>query len=413
MAKVVYSNVYQVIGTKKRFYYADLILDNGKRIRKSTKETNQAAAWKKLETFKKQAESDIPEERKETRFFSYAQEYLNLNAKPTAIWRIGKETYLKTLKECFGDIRLIDFTKKKIEEFKSERLRAPLKKITKKDTPIRTVSPGTINKELGVLKALLNHAVENEYLEKNPAESVKFFSEEAYKRTRFLTREEFGDLIGACKSPLKEFLIVLANTAMRPGEARKLKWLDYKFERDQAYLGLKLTKNGKQRIVYLNPVAKAAIDTLPKGQPCDYIFPGKGKSGAPYDFRRPFRNAATKAGLNRPGEEKVVPYHIRHYAISNLGRSGADLRLGMEFAGHSTLRAHERYRHFYDSDKIEAAKLLQHFVMPTNLFVTNPVTNAETDKTSIWGHSHNSLINEGDKNLGGTGFEPVTPTMSR
>jgi len=168
---------------------------------------------------------------------------------------------------------------------------------------------------------------------------------------------------------------------MRPGEARFLKWSDVTFRDDLASLILRKTKNGKQRVVMLNKAASQAIVSLKRIADSEYLFPGSGKSGKPFDFDRPFHRAVQKAVLNRPGVEPLVPYHLRHYAISMMGRSGADLRLGMDFAGHSTIKAHERYRHLYETDRMKAAERLQSFVMPTG-FVKDPVKNPLSEESS-------------------------------
>jgi site-specific recombinase XerD len=82
--------------------------------------------------------------------------------------------------------------------------------------------------------------------------------------------------------------------------------------------------------------------------PAGWIFPTRRKKLAKVGHRtrmdRPFKRAVRAAGLD---PETVTPHVMRHTAITNLVKSGADLPTIQKISGHRTLAMVLRYTHVH------------------------------------------------------------------
>ncbi len=88
--------------------------------------------------------------------------------------------------------------------------------------PGKPLSSSTVNRELGVLKCIVNRAVFNGLLEKNPIQRVRGFKE--ISRDRTLTQEEYRTLLSRCSSRLSAIVQLAYWTGMRRGEILGLRW---------------------------------------------------------------------------------------------------------------------------------------------------------------------------------------------
>jgi integrase len=118
------------------------------------------------------------------------------------------------------------------------------------------VAPGSIVKELNVLKHLLSLAVQWELIPVNPAHGVKPPRVPA-GRVRYLQPTELRSVLGACPEWVRPIILLAVTTGMRRGEILGLRWLDV--DQPGNRIMLPQTKNGDGRIVYLNSLAQQAI----------------------------------------------------------------------------------------------------------------------------------------------------------
>jgi integrase len=121
------------------------------------------------------------------------------------------------------------------------------------------VSPGSVVKELNVLKHLLGLAVEWELIPTNPARAVKSPRVPA-GRVRYLQPTELSTVLGLCPEWLRPLIVLAVSTGMRRGEILGLRWLDID-QRNNRIL-IPQTKNGHGRVVYLNSLAQQAISAM-------------------------------------------------------------------------------------------------------------------------------------------------------
>src|SRR5262249_5968696 len=149
-------------------------------------------------------------------------------------------------KEHLGRKRLREITYADIRAFRATRLKTPTQYNRQ-----RTIT--TVNRELSCLRRILNIAVRESWIHKNPfacGDSLISFAVER-KCERILTREEEMCLLSACDDPLRKhlrpILICALDTGMRQGEIFKLRWSDICFETRTVTIQAFNTKTMRER----------------------------------------------------------------------------------------------------------------------------------------------------------------------
>jgi integrase/recombinase XerD len=122
--------------------------------------------------------------------------------------------------------------------------------------------------------------------------------------------------------------------------------------RDQPYLVVR-GKGSKERLVPLNPTAKAAVaaylQVRPKFLPrslkaSQWLFPSSGATGhlTRQRFGQLLKEAAVAAGIP---PERVSPHVLRHAFATHLLDNGADLRALQKMLGHADIATTQIYTH--------------------------------------------------------------------
>lgn len=256
--------------------------------------------------------------------------------------------------EYFGNIDLQDITPAKIEDFKRD---------VKRDTGNKNA---TINRYLQALSKMLNIAVANDLIAKNPMWSVKKLKENNYK-TRVLSLEEekrlFEELergyevVGRNRIKktiypyihLKPLIVCALQTGMRRGEILNLKWSNIDFEYN--FIELLETKSGKSRKIPISSKLMKVLNDVKNNT--EYVFINS-YTGMPYnDIKRSFASLLNKAKI------KDFRFHdFRHTAATRMLEKGADIRTVQEILGHSSVSVTERYTHTNAKNKKSAIELL-------------------------------------------------------
>ncbi len=275
------------------------------------------------------------------RFEDFAHQYLNIYSKQhKKSWKT--DFYLlKDLERFFKGKYLYSITPKDIEQFKMERL--------KETVGSKNVSAATVNRQLDVLSAMLNKAVEWGNLQSSPMKSVRSLKVPP-GRLRFLEKEEIVKLLGNCTKNLKPIVVLALFTGMRRGEIFGLKWHDIDVKRN--IITLLDTKNGEKREVPMNEQVKTALIRVRKHPDTAYIFCNE--KGIPvHDVRKSYSTALRKSGITN------FRFHdLRHTFASQLVMSGVDLNTVRELLGHKDIAMTLRYSHLAASHKQRAVDLL-------------------------------------------------------
>jgi integrase len=240
------------------------------------------------------------------------------------------------LRPFFGTVKLAEVRRADVQKYVTQRS--------------GEVSPGSIVKELNVLKHLLALAVEWELIPANPAHGVKPPRVPA-GRVRYLQPTELRTVLEACPEWLRPIAGLAVATGMRRGEVLGLRWLDIDFKGGR--IMLPQTKNGDGRIVYLNTLAQQALAVVPQGKakPTDRVFDGEPMR--PENVSLAFLRACRSVNVSD------FRFHdLRHTAASWMRMKGADIHTVALILGHKDLRMAARYQHLSPAFLSDAVKLL-------------------------------------------------------
>ncbi|MCZ8076671.1 MAG: site-specific integrase [Paucibacter sp.] len=246
-----------------------------------------------------------------------------------------------------------------------------------RDRRLEEVSGATVNRELDVLSAVLNHARREWRIRvENPVRDVKrperanardrrFSSEEEAYLLAALTggeRQSDGTFSKGARNPWLLPLVQLAlETAMRRGELLSLLWENVDLNRQTAHLPE--TKNGDSRTVPLSTRAVAILKGLPRTATDDEAEHDEHRHGPVFEttalaLRKGFVRSVERAQQAyvedcrkarrkpRAGFLEDVHFHdTRHEAASRLADKLSNVLELSAVTGHRDLRMLKRYYH--------------------------------------------------------------------
>ena len=237
----------------------------------------------------------------------------------------------------------------------------------------REWSGGTRNRVKSSLSTVFREAMRAGKVTTNPVRLVRRFKE-SLGRVRFLSDEEEAAIRQAAVAPISgrtkrsaEYLekhghsslyqLDLAlHAGMRKSEQFTTTWDQVDLKRGFIYLNM--TKNGSDRFVQLNSVAREVLKRL-KAEHDRLELPADstlfhGERGEPIkDPKKWFSTALELAGV------KGVSWHVlRHTFASRLVMAGVDLRTVQELMGHKSIAMTARYAHLAPKHQLDALEML-------------------------------------------------------
>ena len=294
-----------------------------------------------------------------TTFYELCKQYWDLWGKHRRM--NGLSNMIEIWKKRFGNVPLKALTQQKVEKFLNDHMEE------------NGLTSATRNRHLTMLHAMFNKARQWELTTENPCDGIGRLRENG-ARSRFLDQKEIHVLLEVASDYFKPILITALHTGMRKGEILNLKWPDVNFK--NRIITVQESKSGKKRMLPMDDTLCETLKVLPARFQKGYVFPSPVKEGQPcYDFKRQFRNAVKKAGIDN------FRFHdLRHTFASYLVMSGVDLMTVKELLGHTTLTMTMRYSHLAPDHRMRAIKTLD-FAYRTDT-KTDTVENQESGQSS-------------------------------
>jgi integrase len=213
----------------------------------------------------------------------------------------------------------------------------------------KALAPATINRYSASLAAVITWSIKKRIAPKgyaHPCRSVERRAERNEK-TRFLTDDERGRLLQACRAsswPRLYLLVLMAlTTGARRGELLGLRWCDVDVQRAEAYVAT--TKNGEPRVLPLVPAVLAELERF-KAAPTALLFASARRREQAFTFEPAFHDALATAKIRG-----VTVHTLRHSCASMLAQSGATLLEIADLLGHRQLQVTKRYSHLCTKHK--------------------------------------------------------------
>ena len=216
------------------------------------------------------------------------------------------------------------------------------------------IGPTTIRQCYRLLHQILQSALEDELLGRNPAVGVKL-PRIASKPKEGLTAKELHALADEC-GPHRSLVIFLGTCGLRVNEALALRVEDFdldarivkvahswttdefgkKLRDENGELAPGTTKTGEQRDVPLDRNTIELIKPLLEGKSSrDWVFTGENGQALDYGF---FRRKYFKPATEKLGMKNVVIHSLRHTAGSLLASLGAPIPEVSKILGHSSAK---------------------------------------------------------------------------
>jgi integrase len=311
---------------------------NGEREHYSLETTDEVEAKKEVRRIVNEIELGIHRPRRKVIFDNLWERYKQEEwpeKRPTS--RERDKTSIKFLLVVFGGKAIIEETfRDEVREYRRKRLEGKLRidGLSKKDK----VSKATVNREIALLKRIINLAVyEWQLLRTNPLQNFSMLNEE--KRERYITAEEWQRLLSASSPELRDFLIVARFTGIRYGLRSHgilgLKWTD--IDLDNWEIKLRDSKNREGRIVYMNETVHKVLKRRKARATSEWVFPGrKGKRRCSFDTV--FKLAKRRACIN-----DLRIHDIRHAFGTDKKSQGVDLPSLAKLMGHKDIKTTMRY----------------------------------------------------------------------
>ncbi len=293
---------------------------NGRRHRKSTGSDDKglaqtlAAKWQQ-DSFMERHFGVIPDTPFREALFRYGQERQRENPKT---YKASAKYRLQKLLDKFGRLNLPDITHVILRDWADERL--------------AQVKPGTAQRDLSLLRAILNKAFQEGHLAVVPPfPRIK----KPQGRCRWLSMREERQLLCVAKPHLRPLIAFAIDTGGRRSELLNLDWRHVDLERGVVIFTK--TKSGEDRSVRLTDRAKKVLTDL-GSKDIGPVFTYRGKPMM--CIKTSFNKARTKAGL------VDFRFHdLRHTFASRLVQQGVPLYEVMHLTGHKSFSMVQRYAH--------------------------------------------------------------------
>jgi integrase len=213
----------------------------------------------------------------------------------------------------------------------------------------KALAGATLNRYASAIAAVLTWAIRRRLAPKgfdHPARRIEYRTERATK-TRFLSDEERGRLLAACKAskwPRLYLLVLMAlTTGARKGALMGLRWRDVDTGLRVIHVGR--SKNGDPQALPLVPAVVEELERFRAG-PDALVFPSRLNATKAMAFEERWREALQAADIRN------YRFHDnRHSCASYLAQHGATLLEIGDLLGHRQVSMTKRYSHLAASHR--------------------------------------------------------------
>ena len=198
-------------------------------------------------------------------------------------------------------------------------------------------SPSYVNQALRTLRRLLGKAVEWNVIAVAP--KIKLLKEQGREQT--IEPETEARLLAVAKQPMKDVLIIIQDTGMRPEEVFRIQIEKIDWARRVIFNPHGKTSASRRRV----PISQRMSNLLMlrcAGKQAGWLFPSsKASCGHLTTVAKQFREARREAGL----PESLVLYCARHTFGTAAYEATGNLATVMKVMGHTDVRTSMRYQH--------------------------------------------------------------------
>lgn len=276
------------------------------------------------------------------------------------------ERFLAFLGPARASASLIDVRKRDIEEFRNSQVE-------------RKLAPGTINRDLKILRSLFRAARLDGYIFEDPAEAVRTIKDDAKRTRRPLTEAEIRAVLAVANPEWQSLIKLGLYTGQRLGDLARLLWQDVDLVQGRLHLVTRKTGQNitlpivgalREHLLSLSSSDDPKTPLHPKAY--DLVKSQKGRVGSlSYQFHELLVEAglslarthqSTGEGRSGPRTPTELSFHsLRHSAVSMLKNSGVPHSIAQALVGHESAEISRHYTHVGETALAEAITKLPTF----------------------------------------------------
>jgi integrase len=201
------------------------------------------------------------------------------------------------------------------------------------------VQAHSVNREFAYLRAALEHC--RQHGAQMPAiDWKKLKADEPPGRIRFLSREEYDQLMSVAHPEIRPIILCAVTTGLRYGDIFRLDWKQVKL--GERVIQIKRTKANKALTIRIGAALMAALSVTAPERRRGKVFVWTG-------FRRRWEKA-----LNAGDVEDFRFHDLRHTFASWARQAGADIADICEALGHASISMTMRYAHIKPDEHLTA-----------------------------------------------------------
>jgi len=271
--------------------------------------------------------------------------YQPISKRDNDTWK-SEEGRARHLTRHLGQKLAAGLTVKDVDEYRTKRLGETTRR---KKAP----SPASLDREVELLKRMLNYAVSCRSLPSNPIAAVKLLRRPNVRRS-VLDDAAFEKLLAAAETQLKPIILVAYETGMRLREVLGLRWSQVNLKLGVIKLSAEDTKTEEPRTVFLTSRVREVLEAQPRHIKTDWVFTNPETEEAWKDIRKVFGRACKAAKLTG-----VWFHDLRRSFVTNARRRGVPESVVMKMSGHRTRAVFERYNIVEEDDLRDAVKRIE------------------------------------------------------
>jgi len=197
-------------------------------------------------------------------------------------------------------------------------------------------SPQNANRAFRTLRRMLGKAAEWGVIRVAPR--IKLVKE--YGRSMLIDRETEAKLLAVASQPLRDVLIIILDTGMRPQETFQIRWENVNWESRTIFVPFGKTRNSRRYV----PMSQRVVEALFRrcmGQKEGWMFPSTSRKGHLTTVAKAFSAARKKAGVS----PDIVLYSARHTFATRVLDATGNLAVLMKAMGHASAQTAMIYQH--------------------------------------------------------------------
>jgi integrase len=361
------------------FWYACFTTADGRRLKKSTKETNQAKAKLIAETLQRAENLAKERDLTEVRTRELLSDVLErTSGRGLRVFTVAEwfSHFVKGKRKSRADKTALRHEQMMDEfiDFIGSKANLNVAAITSADIAAfrdhresQGLAPSTLNTDITVLAAAFNSALKQGHISVNPCATIEPVKDKNVARKKTFTSEQVTALIKAANDPQWKGLILLAfYSGQRLGDCANVQWKQIDMLSEIKTIRFEQGKTGAVVVVVIHPVLEDYLLSLPAPKTDDaFLFPSLAQrniSPLSKAFKKIMAQANIEQRVIRQRSESgsgrcvnALTFHsLRHSFSSILANAGISEETRMALTGHVTREEQKRYTH-HDLEVFRAA----------------------------------------------------------